>query len=607
MSILQPDPQNGYNAYIGQFHSTAADQDAGYGQECAALPKKLLGLPQTSEWKAGAWLNDQNGPQIGQGVATFYNPDTNKPDTYYSKGHDYSHSGIITQKYPDGSIDLLEQFNGNPAHIRHINDMNGITSRPQDNARNYRAITTAQGAQPIMEQPNNVDTENQKLLADLQGKTSIKASPNNVTTSNNDIDTENQKLLADLQAKTGQQAIITSNKNVVVPNTLNGKPTTTNSDGTFSYTGEKAPISSPTDAYTIPPTTLVDGQTSTPPNTNIDPTKIGQAMQQGYDNAPMLLKPIAGPYRGAQEAISQGITALTGSPNAGRDIVSMPDAYMGSPNSLRNPLKDIQTTQVNQIAQAGKNAIATKAAYDTSPAGIRDAEIAAANQANDTAINAHQTQMAAKVDPKSTATAVSTILDTKKTAIPENDVMSVLRQANNATRTAVGVDKSTRSSIDAVINAIGNKEDGYISKPDELYGVRNVINDQIAKQTKSTGANSDAAVVQLKGIRNQIDNVLEKNIPGAKVALDAHQGALDAPDITPPQLQNVPFPITNPVGPPQPATTAQKIWSTTKTVAPSLALMGLETALTGGPKYSLAAPAIAAIRHIYNTHNKLHN
>ena len=75
---------------------------------------------------------------------------------------------------------------------------------------------------------------------------------------------------------------------------------------------------------------------------NFSLTNIGTAMQQGYDNTPWPLKPLGGPFRAAQEAITQGVNAalptwMNSSGNAGRDMASLGDAFAGSPNMLSSP------------------------------------------------------------------------------------------------------------------------------------------------------------------------------------------------------------------------------------------------------------------------------
>lgn len=74
------------------------------------------------------------------------------------------------------------------------------------------------------------------------------------------------------------------------------------------------------------------GQTASLPNKSIGERladsglSVLQAAREGYDNAPYPLKPLAGPYRAAQEALVQA--------GVNRDIVSIPDAFAGSPGSL---------------------------------------------------------------------------------------------------------------------------------------------------------------------------------------------------------------------------------------------------------------------------------
>lgn len=137
---------------------------------------------------------------------------------------------------------------------------------------------------------------------------------------------------------------------------------------------------------------------------------------------------------------------------------------------------------------------------------------------------------AAAVPSSVTGAAVDQILG-QKSSIPESDLMQVVRQANGALRTPVGVDPSTAGSVKTVLKALGNQNDGWTTNTSQLSGVRNVINDQIDKQTASKSSNSNAAVTQLTGIRDKLDLALDKNIPGAKAVLDAHQAVLDQPPV----------------------------------------------------------------------------
>jgi hypothetical protein len=108
------------------------DRSHGNGH-CVALVRHAGQLPATSAWRRGRAVHDGRH-DYGTAIATF-----NADGRYGNHSDGRSHAALYLSHHEDGSLLVLDQWSGQPAHIRTIRNRRG-EGRACDDASRYYVI-----------------------------------------------------------------------------------------------------------------------------------------------------------------------------------------------------------------------------------------------------------------------------------------------------------------------------------------------------------------------------------------------------------------------------------------------------------------------------------